>query len=331
MPSLNAAERKFFTMLYAELDKVSSFYNEREAEAVNKLAILDEQLDELEQHRQVYHDSRSRASRFPIQLPKVPLPVARASSAVRTITDTSPFSRDYALPERQFRPEAYASAKKSLKVALLEEYKLLGYIKSYRLLNRTGFSKILKKFEKSTEIPCSADFMARVNQSNFVQSSKLDELSSKVEQLFAQHFTQGSRKRALQRLRFEEDTKTHHFAAARSGFFLGLSQSIRSAMSSSGNHTGIFPLVAGLYQGIRPDPAEEMRVIRHALLQLFGALSLPVIFGMLVSTNMVVWSEARINYPLIFELDDRDQIDPRQFLELPAALFCLLSYAFWLS
>jgi SPX domain protein involved in polyphosphate accumulation len=217
MPKLNAHERKFFTVLYSELDKVASFYNEREAEATQKLSVLEQQLEELEEHRRVYHDARSRSTKFSVPLPKPPLAIARMAKPTR-------FMADYSMPDRQFRPEAYAAAKKSLKAALLEEYKLLNYIKSYRIINRTGFSKILKKFEKSTEIPCSQEFMLRVNQSNFVQSTKPDELSSKVEQLFATHFTQGSKKRALERLRFEGHSKTHHFASARAGFLIGLSK-----------------------------------------------------------------------------------------------------------
>jgi hypothetical protein len=70
---------------------------------------------------------------------------------------------------------------------------------------------------------------------------------------------------------------------------------------------------------------------RAALLQLFGAIALPVVFAMLVSINLLAWVSARINYPLIFELDDRGQIDFRQYLELPAALWCLLCYCFWLA
>lgn len=39
------------------------------------------------------------------------------------------------------------------------------------------------------------------------------------------------------------------------------------------------------------------------LLQLFGAMYLPVIFSLLFYLNLVAWSAARINFVLIFELD----------------------------
>lgn len=111
-------------------------------------------------------------------------------------------------------------------------------LKSYRTLNRQGFSKALKKAEKNLRIPCSTSFMHRVNDSRFVSSTKLDELTSQAESMFgafrllrtadrllsastALHFEGGSRKRALTRLRMVGQKKTHHAAAGRSGIWLG--------------------------------------------------------------------------------------------------------------
>lgn len=61
--------------------------------------------------------------------------------------------------------------------------------------------QILKKFEKATNIPCSSQFMTRVNESNFVQTSKVDELVFGVEHLYALHFTGGNKKRGALLLR----------------------------------------------------------------------------------------------------------------------------------
>jgi len=38
--------------------------------------------------------------------------------------------------------------------------------------------------EKSTRIPCSGEFMQRVRSSHFIASSRLDELTGEVENLF---------------------------------------------------------------------------------------------------------------------------------------------------
>lgn len=52
---------------------------------------------------------------------------------------------------------------------------------------------------------------------------------------------------------------------------------------------------------------------------------------MLLCINLWVFHEARINYPLIFELDLRSMLDFRQVLELPAFLYMAWSLCFWLS
>lgn len=53
-----------------------------------------------------------------------------------------------------------------------------------------------------------------------------------------------------------------------------------------------------------------------ALLQLFGAMLLPIVFSLLFYLNLTAWHYARINYVLIFELDLRTRLDYRQFLEV---------------
>lgn len=90
-------------------------------------------------------------------------------------------------------------------------------------LNRTGFSKICKKMEKNTRIPCSAWYLTnKVNPSHFVASPKLDDLSRAIEDVFAKFFEHGNRKRALERLRVLGSRKTHHESAWRSGVMMGL-------------------------------------------------------------------------------------------------------------
>ena len=67
--------------------------------------------------------------------------------------------------------------------------------------------------------------MSKVETSRLVASTRLDEMTSQVEAMYTKHFADGSRKKALQRLRSTGDNKTHHFATFRAGLFLGLSES----------------------------------------------------------------------------------------------------------
>lgn len=182
--------------------------------------------------------------------------------------------------------------------------------------------------------------MTRVNQSNFVQSTKTDELISGVEQLYALHFTAGNKKRgvllnisvpagwtdtltaapillcpARDTLRVQDGPERHHFSAARAGLYIGLS---------------IPAIASGLQKALNPAHQASLPEWPR-LLQLFGALGQPVVFACLFALCLEVYRKYRINYILIFELDIRTRIDSVQYLELPAFLLLIFSYCFWLS
>lgn len=67
------------------------------------------------------------------------------------------------------------------------------------------------------------------------------------------------------------------------------------------------------------------------VLQLYGSMLLPVLLAWGVGINLVGWSRAHINIPLVFYFDTRTHIDYRQYLEIPSLLLCTLAYCFWLS
>jgi RNase P protein component len=102
-----------------------------------------------------------------------------------------------------------------------EFYRFLGYVKNYRLLNRTGFSKSTKKMEKVTRIKCQSEYNAKVAKTHFATSRVIDDLQTETETLFGVNFEKGSRKKAVQRLRFMGAITTHHFASWRAGVMLG--------------------------------------------------------------------------------------------------------------
>lgn len=94
-------------------------------------------------------------------------------------------------------------------------------LKSYRVLNRTGFAKALKKYEKATRIPCAVKYSEKVEKANFVASTKLDDLIRETENAFANVFERGDRKKALERLRDFGEKKRHHFSTWRAGMYMG--------------------------------------------------------------------------------------------------------------
>lgn len=51
-------------------------------------------------------------------------------------------------------------------------------------------------------------------------------------------------------------------------------------------------------------------------LQIYAAFSLPILFSLGFSVNMMVWTRCRINYKFIFELDPSNNLDYHQFAEV---------------
>jgi hypothetical protein len=67
------------------------------------------------------------------------------------------------------------------------------------------------------------------------------------------------------------------------------------------------------------------------VLQLYGSFLLPVLIALGVGVNLVCWTLAHINIPLVFYFDTRTHIDYRVYLEIPSLLLFTLSWCFWLS
>lgn len=236
---MTPSERKFFEVLDQELEKVEAFYEERETEALDRYKVLTEQLEQLAQHKAQYAARQGTFARLKTHIP-LPNPLDLKKSVVKQVGsegehnyengNDSPTTNDMPIRHRDgaaktsgldLSPENYVAARRKLKVAMWEFYRFLGYVKSYRLLNRTGFSKVTKKMEKVTKIKCQNEYNAKVSKTHFATSKVIDDLQSETETLFGVNFEKGSRKKAVQRLRFMGATTTHHFASWRAGVMLG--------------------------------------------------------------------------------------------------------------
>ena len=75
----------------------------------------------------------------------------------------------------------YRLARRRLKQAILEFYRGMELLKGYRLLNKTGLTKILKKFDKTTGRKISEEYAEKFKSRHFNQSGELESLLEKAE------------------------------------------------------------------------------------------------------------------------------------------------------
>ncbi|KDN50195.1 hypothetical protein RSAG8_01531, partial [Rhizoctonia solani AG-8 WAC10335] len=299
--------------------EVDAFYKKREKDAILRANALREQIEELRGHKELLDEYRDGLwpgvlSVFgSVNTPRH----SKATGSAENLDESRPPSREKAHVGRAAHdPDAYRRAKKKLKKAVLEFYRGIEHLQNYRILNVTGFRKALKKFDKITKMSIQEQYMReRVEGRDFTSGSTCAGLLKEVEQIYATQFAQGDEKKARGRLRASPRKTTHHYGTFRSGIWIGLS---------------IPALAMALYRLLQKEAREEVPEWQ-SLLQVYAALSIPVMFVLLVGLNLVAWAQARINFVFIFGLDVRTVIDARQYVELPSFLFATLAYAFCIS
>ena len=211
---------------------------------------------------------------------------------------------------------SYATIRHKLKVACLELYRGMEMLKSYRMLNRTAFTKILKKFDKTANAHISKSYMdEKVEVSYVFHSDSLETVISDVEDVFARYFERGNRKHAIAILRTKEKTQAFNLSVLYSGLLLGASVPL---------------IVEGLILACNPDTYNVIPQ-KDVLLQIWGGFSLILMFFLLFGVNCWAWTRAKINYVFIFEFDTRHNLDYREYFEIPSLITFIGSVLFFLS
>lgn len=347
-------ERDFFEFLDSELDKVDTFYRQKEDHAGERLTLLRGQLHEMRNRRtSEIAEARRRkqngefnghhhlkegedgngGSHMPLLDPirafdplkaKLfkPGPNSKALSRMVSplqIGDGTDERRDYVRrPTDEEVP--YRTAKRKLKLALQEYYRGLELLKSYALLNRTAFRKLNKKYDKAVHARPPYRYMnEKVNKAWFVNSDVLDSLSSATEDLYARYFERGNHKIAAGKLKSLSKKKRDESGSAfQNGLMIGI-----------GLVFGIQGLTYGAQLLWHED--ETIQTQTSYLLQIYGGYFLMWYLFSLFCLDCRLWMANRVNYQFIFEFDARSQLDWRQLSEFPSFFLLLLGMFMWLN
>jgi hypothetical protein len=347
---VRAAERDFFGFLDTELDKIETFYKEKEEQATERLVALRAQLHEMRDRRstemsaakarrnQGHNSGGTRSDADAVKGAKVgnrewvssfrdklfkPGPNSKAlQKMTRTPVMTGQTldeGRDY-VRQPQDDGVPYRSAKRKLKLALQEFYRSLELLKSYALMNRTAFRKLNKKYDKAVNARPPYRYMSeKVNKSWFVNSDVLEGHIRTVEELYARYFEKGNRKVAAGKLRALHKRSDWSDSAFRSGLLIG----IGGVFATQGLIYGSEFLV-----GDQDAPFAEQT---SYLMQLYGGYFLMLLLFSLFTLDCRMWAKNKVNYPFIFEFDARNFLDWRQLAEFPSFFFALFGIFIWLN
>lgn len=356
---LDMRQDDFFNFLDSELEKIEMFYREKENEATHRLQALRDQLHELRDRRMEDIAATKRYEHvheggvLDGLLPVTPLPTTPSKDMAERHTRTIRFSTDIfkrgshigktskamgdlgspVHPRGKTKEDVadyvrrkppkdavpYRFAKRRLKLALQEFYRGLELLKSYAILNRTGFRKINKKYDKAVNARPTGRYMSeKVNDAYFVTSSVIDGHLVAVEDLYARYFERGNHKLAVSKLRSKLKPADQSAPSFRNGLSL-----------AAGVVCGIAGLVNAVDQLHSPDLLTRERTAY--LLQLYGGYFLGLLLFLIFVLNCKIWTAARVNYIFVFEYDTRHVLDWRQLAELPCFFLFLNGFFLWLN
>ena len=360
----DSRQAEFFEFLDKELRKIEEFYEQQESQSTERLKVLREQLHELRDRRvkemenseqkerqqqqngdegMVNGTAKARKSSHQQIAASVASAVETAVQKARhphtSVRETSKFLRAMQstsdIPavgsQRDFHPTfsdndvSYRSAKQKLKSALIEYYRGLELLKNYAFLNRLAFRKITKKCDKM--VPATAhdatpgrEFLAaHVNSTKFVTSETVDTLMQSTEDYYARYFERGNRKMAISKLRSRGFRSVDYSAACmRIGLFGG-----------AGLLLAVLAVIRGVADIASPDAVLSLRAAY--LLQIYaGCFMLLALVGCFCAASWQ-FSQWRINYQFILELNPHHCLDWRQLCDFSALFLFVLGLVMYLN
>ncbi|XP_055805296.1 phosphate transporter PHO1 homolog 9-like [Solanum dulcamara] len=209
----------------------------------------------------------------------------------------------------KFSKDELRKAEEQMKKALVEFYKKLRLLKSYRFLNVLAFSKILKKYDKTTSRQASKSYSDMVDKSDLGNSDEINKLIERVEVTFVKHFVNGNRRKGMKYLRPQAKRETHRVT-----FFMGLFSGCSIALVAA--------IVVAIRAGHLLEHVGRGQYMDNIfpLYSLFGYI---VLHMLMYGANVYYWKRFRVNYPFIFGFKQGTELGYRQVFLLASGLSVL--------
>ncbi|KAM7347488.1 solute carrier family 53 member 1-like [Cochliomyia hominivorax] len=266
-------EEEFFFECENELRKINTFYAEKLAEAKRRNDGLATALDEV---------------------------VGEFRLRTRTMSRKSLHEKNIKRKTKQKK-----SNMSDIRNGLSELYLSLVLLQNYKMLNYTGFKKILKKHDKLLINKKGRKwFEDNISTAYFYKNNELDGIMQEVEHNFTEYLENGDRTEAMKRLRVPPLDEAQQLGTVfRVGLFLG------AVIILMG-----FILILAFYGNL------DMNYKTIQLELLFRGPFYIVMYLFLIGINVFCWRRAGVNHILIFEINPRKHLTYSNLLEIQAIL-----------
>ncbi|KAJ3338354.1 hypothetical protein HDU93_009589 [Gonapodya sp. JEL0774] len=193
---------------------------------------------------------------------------------------------DSDLPRVDEMKRRHATVVRVVEQAVIEFYRSCRMLKSFQQLNKLGIGELLKRFNEVAGWNPAQFYNLETH--HLFQSHELDHLLTQVAKVYSHR----------DRLR----TKKHRdqeLVGYRTGFYCGAA----------------FMLTVAVIKHVLQEQEPEAG-IEGMMMLIFGGFALPMVMLVFVAVNFVLFAHYRINYPFIFETNQRDHITALEFVEI---------------
>ncbi|KAL0692533.1 hypothetical protein Bca4012_059713 [Brassica carinata] len=211
--------------------------------------------------------------------------------------------------EQTFSKPELKRAEELMDRAFVEFYQKLRFLKGYSFLNQLAFSKILKKYDKTTSRNASKPYLHTVDHSYLGSCDEVSRLMSRVEATFIKHFANGNHRDGMKCLRPKAKREKHRIT-----YFLGFLSGCAVALA-------IAITVLVHIRGITK--SEGRHQYMENIFPLYSMFGFVAVHLFMFAGDIYFWSRYRVNYPFIFGFEQGNDLGYREVLLLGSGLAVL--------